>query len=194
MAKKLNEYSDNELYKLLFKDKKTSEQAFAEIYKRHATKVFTYCKYYLRDDADAKDVFQETFIKLHTTKLPDRKMPNLAGFLIKISRNLCLNFMRDNPNNIHFEDYMENNIKVVDQEKKEYKNIDVIIRESVDLLPEKYKDIFILKEYEGFTYLEICEILGESIDNVKVLLYRAKLKLRTILEPKLKEIDEILIK
>jgi len=191
MTDRITEYSDEDLYRLLFNDKETAEQAFKVIYARYSSRVYSYCLYFLGSSQDAKDVFQETFIKLHTSKNPNRQMTNMPGFLLKIARNLCLNYKRDSRSNnqVSYEDYFD----VIAEEKSETKSreeLNKIISQCVMKLPEIYREAFILKEYEGFSYIEICEVLEETMENVKIRLFRAKQKLRQMLEPQLKKLNE----
>jgi len=88
MTKKIVEYSDAELYKMLFEDKSTSERAFKEIYARYSKKVLSYCRHFLKTEEDAEDAFQETFVKFYSSKTENREMINLPGFLITIARNI----------------------------------------------------------------------------------------------------------
>ena len=56
------------------------------------------------------------------------------------------------------------------------------IREFIERLPETYKTVMVLGELEGFKNAEIAEILGVSLDAVKIRLHRAREKLRMDLE------------
>ncbi len=185
MADRLSKYSDDELYGMLFKKESIAEQAFSEIYNRYSSKVFTFCKYFLGNYDDASDVFQETFIKFHKTKKPNKKMTNMRGYLLRIARNLCLNYQRDNKKDMHFEEYMQ--ILDFDERlpEKDVEKLGIAIKAAVEYLPDSYKEIFILREYDGLSYNELTEVLGESLDVVRVRLYRAKKALRKALEPQL---------
>lgn len=55
-------------------------------------------------------------------------------------------------------------------------------------MPEEYREYFVLREYDGFTYNEIAEIMNTNVDTVKVKIFRAKKKMREILAPYLKEL------
>ena len=52
------------------------------------------------------------------------------------------------------------------------------VREFVDRLPENYRTVMVLSELEGFSNAEIGEIMGLSLDTVKIRLHRAREKLR----------------
>ena len=56
------------------------------------------------------------------------------------------------------------------------------IRQVVEGLPENYRTVVVLSEFEGFTNGEIAAILGLSVDVVKIRLHRAREKLRRALE------------
>lgn len=52
------------------------------------------------------------------------------------------------------------------------------VRDFVERLPDNYKSVIVLSELEGFKNSEIAEILGISLDTVKIRLHRAREKLR----------------
>lgn len=56
------------------------------------------------------------------------------------------------------------------------------IRGYIEQLPEDYRVVLVLSEYEGIKNSEIAEILGVSLDTVKIRLHRAKMKLKEELE------------
>lgn len=65
-----------------------------------------------------------------------------------------------------------------------------IIQNAIEQLPENQRIAFTLKEIEGFSSEEICNILGITNTNLGVLIYRAKNNLRVILEANFKEEDK----
>ena len=56
------------------------------------------------------------------------------------------------------------------------------IRGYIEKLPEDYRAVLVLSEYEGIKNSEIAEILGVTLDTVKIRLHRAKTKLKEELE------------
>lgn len=58
------------------------------------------------------------------------------------------------------------------------------IRGVVNSLPDQYRVVIILKEYEGLTNAEIAEVLGVTLDNVKIRLHRARAKLKMDMDSK----------
>jgi RNA polymerase sigma-70 factor (ECF subfamily) len=60
------------------------------------------------------------------------------------------------------------------------------ILDLINELPERYRDVFVLKHIENISYVEIAEILGVSTSAVEARLFRA----RTILREKLSRLEE----
>ena len=58
----------------------------------------------------------------------------------------------------------------------------VTVRRAIDALPEEQREVVILKEYEGLTFLEIAQALDAPVSTVKTRLYRGLGQLRLRLE------------
>lgn len=185
MAKSIDKYSDNELYYLLTSDKKTAEKAFAEIYSRHSSRIYAYCRRFLGNKEDAQDVFQETFIRFLDSTKQDRVMTNVPAFLLKIARNLCVNVKRKDKKPVSFEEYM-----VSDNRDGDNNELLTLIKMALDILPDEYKDIFILREYDGLSYQDIADMVDVPLSTVKIRIFRAKQKIRDILAPYMKELEK----
>ncbi|MCX7907912.1 MAG: RNA polymerase sigma factor [Ignavibacteria bacterium] len=187
MQNNLEKLSDNELFKMLSNGDKEGEYAFLEIYRRYSNRIYAYCKRFLGDREDAMDVFQDTFIKFYQTSKDEREMTNLPAFLLRIARNLCLNALRQRRQSTEIEDYMHFINTEKDNEETELLNL---IKTALSKLPEEYREIFILREYQGMSYNEIANHLNISLPLVKVRLFRAKEKLREILAPYITEFSK----
>jgi RNA polymerase sigma-70 factor (ECF subfamily) len=57
-------------------------------------------------------------------------------------------------------------------------------------LPDEFKEILILREYNGLKYSDIADITNQSINTVKVKIFRAREKIRQILQPYLSEMSK----
>lgn len=184
MKKKLDEYSDSELFYMLTEEKRTAEKAFAELYSRLSPRIYAYCRRFLANKEEAQDIFQETFAKFFESAFEKRDMTNVPAFILRIARNLCVNLKRkESTTLISIEDYMA----VAPSSSSEQDEMLELIKSAIELLPDEYRDMFILREYDGLSYQEIADVTGESISTVKIRLYRAKQKVRSILQPYLEE-------
>lgn len=177
---------DSELFSRLAGDSKVAEKAFAELYARHGGRVYAFCLRFLGNRDEAQDVYQDTFIRFFESASEDREMTNVPGFLLKIARNLCLNARRNSKKTVTVEDYHAA-LKAPETEKTEFLEL---ITTAMDMLPDEYREVFVLREYQGLSYQEIAEIVDTSLANVKVRIFRAKQRIRQILAPYIRELSE----
>jgi len=187
MEKLYTSYSDEELIALLSKAGREAERAFTALYNRYSSRIHAYCYRIIEDSAYAEDMFQETFIRFYQTAQSGRAITNVPGFMITIARNLCLNYKRDKKDALVLNDFDFFTDTSQNYEQKEL--LDLIAR-SLELLSFEYREIFILREYDGLSYEEIAEITGTTVTNAKTRAFRAKQKVKEILSPYLKDISE----
>ena len=186
MGSKLEKYSDPELFELVQSRGKLADAAFSELYDRHSPRVFAYCRRFLGNKEEAQDVLQDTFVRLYKSAKKDREMTNVPAFILTIARNLCVNFIKKQKPVVAYEDYMH----VSDNSNKDDKELLGLIKMAMDLLPDDYKEVFILREYDGLSYKDIADVTGSTMNNVKVRIYRAKQKVKEILEPYLEDLSK----
>ncbi len=177
-------YSDAELFGLLREKKSIAEAAFAELYSRYATRIYSYCRTILRNKEDAEDAFQETFAKFYQSAQQEREMTNLPAYLLRIARNTCLNMKRQRRQEIvsFDEEYMHPTRDDPDREE-----MLKLIETAVELLPDDLREIFILREYQGYRYAEIAQALSISEEAARVRAYRARKQVQKILAPYIKD-------
>ncbi|MBI5648228.1 MAG: RNA polymerase sigma factor [Ignavibacteriae bacterium] len=155
------------------------EEAFHLLYQRHAPGIFAYCIRMLGSRDDAKDVFQECFIRLYRKALTAEAAVRVAPYLYTIARNRCLTALRDRKHTVPAEEYTFG----VEDTALERTERAELVRLAIELLPLEFREPLILRQYNDLPYADIAEILGIPISTVKIRLYRAKEKLRTILAP-----------
>lgn len=177
---------DAELFYRLSGEKEKAEAAFTELYARYGGRVFAYCLRFLGQRDEAQDAYQETFIRFYESAKKEREMTNVPGYLLKIARNLCLNSKRNKKLTVEFDDY-QSLVLPSTTEKTEFLQL---ITTALEMLPDEYREVFVLREYEGLSYAEIAEIVDASLANVKVRIFRAKQKIRDILAPYIGEFIE----
>ncbi|MCX6153920.1 MAG: RNA polymerase sigma factor [Candidatus Kapabacteria bacterium] len=180
MRNRITDRSDEELYLLILDKSSQSNNAFEELYSRYSTNLYTYCFKILNDRQLANDIFQEAFIKLLETQKATSNMTNIAAYLFRIARNLCLN---EKQKKYHAFVTIEDLNLSINEDIYEQKEQTMIIESALDALPPKFKEILILKEYLDKSYQEIADILEISVSSVRIRIYRAKERLRQILQP-----------
>ena len=133
---------------------------------------FNICK----NQMDAEDVVQETFVQYYTTKKQFEDQQHLRAWLIRVAINKAKNMTRTfwKRNKCSLEDYME----TLTFEDTDSRNL----FEEVMKLPDKYRIIIHLFYYEDYSVKEIAEIIKLSESNVKTRLSRGRTLLRNTLK------------
>lgn len=183
MNKSFSKYSDPELYCMLREKKPRAEAAFAELYARHSQRVYAYCLRVTGNQEEANDIFQDTFYKFFESAKTNRNIENVTGFLITITRNLCLNYKRDKKINLDLDNF---SFSTNDTHYEEKEMLELIAR-ALEFLDFSSREVFILRQYQGMSYKEIADITGDSAAAIKNRVWRAKEKIKEILEPYLED-------
>lgn len=184
----LENMDDDELFYSIKKGGKKADLAFSALYKRYSPRIYAYCLRFLNDRNKAQDIFQDTFVKFYNSAKQERVMTNVPAFLLRIARNLCVNEKKSERKSISLDELGELTSNYSDN----YDNNELLelIKSALEMLSDEYKDVFILREYEGLSYNEIAEMTNESLSNVKVRIHRAKQKIKEILAPYLEELSK----
>ncbi|MCO6467066.1 MAG: RNA polymerase sigma factor [Bradyrhizobiaceae bacterium] len=179
----LSEYTDVELFGLFTTDQ--GEAAFGELYARYSSVVYAYCMRVMGDREQAHDVFQDTFMKFYQAASRHEQLENVKGYLLTISRNLCFNEKKRNNNRtLEFDELLYNPGESRDADQNEMLQL---VRVSLELLPQDMREAFVLREYQGLSYTEIAKVIGMTVPTAKVRVFRARQKLKEILQPYLDE-------
>jgi len=156
----------------------------------HLDALYGFAMTLTRDQTEAEDLVQETYlraVRAFGRLLPDS---NLKGWMFAIMRNAWLNQLRHTRNGPRFveldaEDgdhsewlgHLANDPHVLYLRKLEHEEI----RAAIDNLPHLYREIIVLRDIEGFSYQQIAGILGCPAGTVMSRLGRAREKLRRLL-------------
>ena len=174
-------FSDSELVDMITtNDHNTKSAAFSEIYKRYNNRIYLYCRKVFGDGSHADDIFQDTFLNFLKSVESGTKVENVIGFLLKTARNLSLNQKRSN-SKIFTE--LEDFHYVYNDRQFENKELNQMIELAIEVLPDNYKEAFILQVYEDFSYQEIADFLELPLPTIRNRIVRAKAKLRETLTP-----------
>jgi len=152
--------------------------AFETLFHRYKDQTYNFAYRMLGNRESAGDITQEVFIKLFNSQRNPVRINNLKNYLYILTRNMCLNRIRDTKKEIDPDSIVEE--KSIGSE---ITNLQLLkLKRAFTQLEPDLKEALILREYQGFSYKEISEILGISISAVKSLLFRARLKLKEIYE------------
>jgi len=186
MSNKISKYDDNQLFDMLSGKRSEAESAFAELYARYSQRIFAYCLRVTGHSEDAKDIFQETFLKFFDSAKDHHKVDNVPAFLLTIGRNICINHKRNRKPNFSIEDF-HTWTNDSDYERNEMLQL---LASALELLETEYREAFVLRLYQGLSYPEIAKITGETTSAIKNRVWRAKEKIKEILTPYLEDLSK----
>ena len=161
-------------------DREEQREQLEKLMDEYGTQLLRMCTVYLRDRDLAQDAVQDTFIKAYR-HLPDfRGECSQKSWLMGIAVNVCRDYLRtawfrpiDRRMNIDFLPEMP--------APNEFKDHTVLAE--VNRLPKRYREIILLRYYQGMKVKETAEALQISTSTVKQRLKRAN----SILHDRLKE-------
>ena len=155
--------------------KKGDEKAFKLTYDMYERKLFAFIYGYTKSESQTKDILQEAFIKLWNKRENLNSEYSLKSFLFKIAYNIYIDKLRRKENELNILDSWRYK-RIIEslEEDTETRNLRIKkVREAIDSLPKRCKEIFLLSKYEGFKYSEIGEILGISTKTVQAQMIKA---------------------
>lgn len=180
-----NRYSDRDVAEAIEKLKDGSAEAFHLLYIKYQNSVYRFCLKMLGSPALAKDAFQETFVKVYENRMKF-KGTTFLPWVFTIARNICYNVIRDNKHFDSFDEIQHGSMKAPESDAGMKEFID----NAIQSLPISLREALILREYEEYSYQQIADVLDIDLSLAKVRVHRARLLLRKLLTPIVKELNE----
>ncbi len=161
-----------------------NRQAQFELYRLYSKAMYNICLRMLKDDMDAEDILQNSFVDVFTKLHTFQHQSAIGAWIKRIVINNCINFLKKR--RLDIEELNDNHINVTDErpndnDAEDYPMSIEQINQAVHLLPDGYRVVFSLYLFEGYDHKEIGEILGVTEATSKSQYSRAKKKLKHIL-------------
>ncbi|MFT6715870.1 MAG: RNA polymerase sigma factor (sigma-70 family) [Saprospiraceae bacterium] len=150
-----------------------TEQEYNIAVKTLSHRLFGYVFKSLRNREDSNDIVQESFMKLWINR-EKVETPKAKSWLFTTAHNALINFVKKR-GRMSSLDALEIDRGKEDKNEFELKEI---IDKALAVLPEQHKSILLLRDYEGYNYKEIGEIMNLNESQVKVYLFRARQKVK----------------
>lgn len=168
--------------------KEGDREAFVEITRIYQKKVYLLAYSFLRNNEDALDVVQETFLKLYQKVDMFRSERNFQTWLLQIAKNLCIDYYRKNYSRNKDlrsnKDIEEVNVPSQnDKNSHSFSDTERVFTECLDQITDRQRLIFVMKHYNNLEYKEIAQIMRISVGTVKSLHFKATHNLRALMTP-----------
>lgn len=167
---------------LLNEISKDDSKAFTKLYELYWSQVFEFTRLYILLEEDSEEIVQEVFIKLWENRKTLYTIRNFDSYLFIMTRNMIFNFSRQKMNrnflkitideaiNLQAEDNTLNTII--------YKDLQIYIKQLIEELPPRQKEVFKLSREEKMTYKEIASLLKITPKTVERNISEALKKIR----------------
>lgn len=139
-----------------------------------SAQLYRYAFHFLRNQEDAKDIIQDVFEKMWLNR-KTIDLETVKPWLYRCTHNAMVNFIAKKSRT----SYMSNQElpNATTPFDSSFESMQVVDR-MVSILPPTQKSIILLRDIEGYTYKEIGLILDLSASQVKVYLFRARMKIK----------------
>lgn len=166
------------LYKEFLKGKK---EAFDQIMDLYAENLVYFIQRYVRNVDVAQDIAQDVFVYILLHKEKYNFKYSLKTYLYTIGKTRALNYLKREKRIVELKEDM---VYDVDKELEEFIFNDENkrnLKQAMNKLSREYQIIIYLADIEELKYKDICKILNKTLSQVKMMIYRARKKLKEIL-------------
>lgn len=180
---------------LISRMRRGDETAFAIVIKRHNRRLYRTARSIVRDDAEAEDIVQETYVRAFRNVDGFRGQSRLATWLTRIALNEALDRLRRRRPHVELAaiDDVDNRSEgslmslfggeaAADPERSASRaEIRRLVEGAIDALPAAFRTVFVLRDVEGMSIEETAAELDLKPETVKTRLHRARRQLRDAL-------------
>lgn len=166
---------------------------FADIFQEFQRPLYNYLLRMTQNPAEAEDLTQETFIRIHRSLPTFRGESSLATWLYRIATNVSFDHFRRNSTR---QAKVSLSLEETDLDRKwgideitsspeqlvaHQSEMSACVEQFVQHLPPTHRAVLVLHDLQGLKNREIADVLDCSLSTVKIRLHRARNKLRAVL-------------
>ncbi len=172
---------------------KSDPDSFGELYELYYSRILNYTYRRIPDIGVAEEITSNTFFHVLKALPKYRQKTTFRAWIYRIATNEIKMYWRSSKNRREREQdyhiiididrifFLLHEIESED-EREEKKRLFLKLHESLDAIPEKYRNVLILRYFEELKYDEIARVIGKRVGTVKSLAHRGLKRLRDLLE------------
>lgn len=168
-------------------------QEFEELYISHFSRLKRFAQEYVIREEDAENIVQDVFLDLWEQDFILLSHTNIFAFLFTAVKNKCIDFLRHKTIVQKTADKLQSDyektlrmkfqsLEAFDEKIFADPDIEIVIKEAINSLPEKCRQIFILNKIEGKKQKQIAQELNISVNTVESQMAIAYKKLKEALK------------
>lgn len=171
---------DNKLMSLAAKGDKEAYNNIVIKYRMSAIS-FAYC--FLKDFFLAEDIIQDVFVSIYINRNKYKPIFTFRAYLYKIIKNRCIDYIRRNKNYVFNDiDFYEFEEKCKTEEIILYKEKINVVYNIINSLQNNHRTALYLFSIESMSYKEISIVMRITVTQVKILIFRARRRLKNMME------------
>lgn len=147
----------------------------------HYTSMYRVAASVMRSDDEAADIVQDAMLRLFEKRNQLENIVDIKSYCINVVRNACLNKLRGKKQHLSTDEVTDIDSAEDVHTELEWRDFYGIVSKAMTRLPVDQRNVFRMSVYGGFSNIEIAELLGITQGNVRVLLSRARIKIRKLL-------------
>ena len=174
--------------------------AFDLLVRRYKDPLLNFIYRFLGDFVEAEDIVQETFYRVYKNKHYYKEVAKFSTWIYTIAGNLAKTELRRRKRrkvfSINRDSATEKEFELPDLKSDPEKEVNTIVTEkliqkAIANLPERFRQVIVLRDIQGFSYEEISSIIKVPLGTVKSRVNRARLKLQEDLSFLLEDLESI---
>jgi len=158
------------------------EAAVRELTRRYNQRLFRMARGILKDDADAEDVVQETYLRVFTHLEQFRGDSSVGTWLVRIAINLALGRIRRHRPTVDIAVTPAASTDPDPETLMARQELRTLLERAIDDLPDAFRVVFVARMVEGLSIQETADLFHIRPETVKTRLHRARRALRRSLE------------
>lgn len=135
--------------------------------------IFRFMLKNIRNEAKARDIVQDTYEKLWI-KVSEVTAGKVKSYLFTTAYHTMIDMLRKESRITSFENDKHNR----PEQGQHQPDLQNLLEDAVNRLPEDQRSVIMLRDYEGYSYEEISNITGLSESQVKVYIFRGRMFLK----------------
>jgi len=149
----------------------------------YSRKLYPLLRRILKDEEETRDALQDLMAKLWSKRDELGKCQNLQAYIVTVAKNYSFDLLKRR-RIVNFSENGEKQFYQIESDevspdlKEKYEQVHKVIAK----LPEKYREIIRLRDIDGFTYEEIKTMTGMEVPHIRVVLSRARQKVKEEVE------------
>lgn len=166
---------------------------FADVFDEFQRPIYNYLLRMIQNQAEAEDLTQETFIRVHRGLPTFRGEASLSTWIYRIATNVSLDHLRRSTTRqaktaVSLEETESDREWVADETASSPEQVAAqsdmsdCVQGFIQRLPATYRTVLVLHDLQGLKNREIADVLDCSLDTVKIRLHRARKKLQATLD------------